>query len=150
MTVKEFVERTFAGKLEVVPFDGSASFNVLEDVEAMLKEPALIRLDEKDITTLTSSSTKMFAVSEEECGENRAVRLGQKVTSKILDVLKDKMPATVIFNVTASPDLKLDEVNDFAGFIYRAAAPEANIIYGAVIDKGKKNYVRATVIFEGN
>jgi cell division protein FtsZ len=150
MSVKEFVAKTFAGKLEIVPSDMSASFNVLEDVESLLAKPALIQLDKDDITTITSSCSKMLVITAEECGEDKAIRLGQKIASKIPDVFKENMPLAVIFNVTGSSDLTLYEVNDLAGFIYNAAAPDANIIFGAVIDENKKDYVRATVIFGGN
>ena len=55
----------------------------------------------------------------------------------------------VIFNVTGGPDLTLYEVNEAAEVIYAVASPEANIIFGAVIDERVQGEIRITVIATG-
>ena len=55
----------------------------------------------------------------------------------------------VVFNVTGGSDLTLYEVNDAAEVIYNAVDPEANIIFGAVIDEKLQGEVVITVIATG-
>lgn len=55
----------------------------------------------------------------------------------------------VLLNVTGGLDLGLVEVNEAAQIIAEAADPDANIIFGAVIDDGMKDEVRITVIATG-
>ncbi len=52
-------------------------------------------------------------------------------------------------NITGGPDLGLFEVNEAAEIIIQAADPDANIIFGAVIDENLKDTVQITVIATG-
>jgi cell division protein FtsZ len=55
----------------------------------------------------------------------------------------------VLLNITGGSSLGLFEVNEAAEIIAQAADPEANIIFGAVIDEDLKDEVRVTVIATG-
>ena len=55
----------------------------------------------------------------------------------------------VLFTITGGPDLTLFEVNEAAEIIHAAADPEANIIFGAVIDERLQNDVKISVIATG-
>jgi cell division protein FtsZ len=55
----------------------------------------------------------------------------------------------ILFNVTGGPNLSLFEVNEAAEIIRAKAHPEANIIFGAVIDESMGDEVRITVIATG-
>lgn len=55
----------------------------------------------------------------------------------------------VLLNITGGPELTLFEVNDAAAVIMQAVDPEANIIFGAVIDEAMGDRVRVTVIATG-
>jgi cell division protein FtsZ len=55
----------------------------------------------------------------------------------------------VLFTITGGPDLTLFEVNEAAEIIHAAADPEANIIFGAVIDERMQNDVKISVIATG-
>ena len=54
-----------------------------------------------------------------------------------------------MFNITGGPDLSLFEVNEAAEIIKRKAHPEANIIFGAVIDESLSDELRITLIATG-
>jgi cell division protein FtsZ len=54
-----------------------------------------------------------------------------------------------LLNITGGNDLALFEVNEAAEIVIQAADPEANIIFGAVIDESLKDEVRVTVIATG-
>src|SRR3954464_13119572 len=55
----------------------------------------------------------------------------------------------VLFTITGGPDLTLFEVNEAAEIIHAAADPEANIIFGAVIDERLGSDVKISVIATG-
>jgi cell division protein FtsZ len=55
----------------------------------------------------------------------------------------------VLLNITGGSNLGLFEVNDAADIVAAAADPDANIIFGAVIDEGMQDEVRITVIATG-
>ena len=145
MLTKEVVDKYFKGKLETSPQNNASK--ILKDLELALTSPGLIEIAEDDIEKITSSSNKMIALSEEAHGKERAQELGRKIVASIGDIFQDKKASNVLFNITGSPDLTLYEVKEVAEYIYNAAAPDANIIFGAVIDEEKKDYINATVIF---
>jgi cell division protein FtsZ len=70
------------------------------------------------------------------------------IASSLLDVTIDGARG-ILFNVTGGPDLALHDVNQAAEIIRRTADPDANIIFGAVIDENMKDKIRITVIATG-
>lgn len=82
-------------------------------------------------------------------GDNRAQNAAeQAIHSALLDVSIEGAQG-ILFNVTGGADLSLYEVNEAAEIIRRTADPEANIIFGAVIDPEIKDEIRITVIATG-
>ena len=82
-------------------------------------------------------------------GENRAVDAAKAaIASPLLDVTVDGARG-VLFNVTGGPDMTLWEVNEAAQVIYKAADPEANIIFGAVIDPDMEGEIKITLLAAG-
>ena len=82
-------------------------------------------------------------------GDNRAQNAAeQAIHSALLDVSIEGAQG-ILFNVTGGPDLALHEVNAAAEIIQRTADPDANIIFGAVIDPNMKDAIRITVIATG-
>ncbi|MEE8638057.1 MAG: cell division protein FtsZ, partial [Candidatus Margulisiibacteriota bacterium] len=82
-------------------------------------------------------------------GENRAVDAAEAAIQSPL--LEETITGAkgVIFNVTGGSDLTLYEVNEAAEVIYNAVDPDANIIFGAVIDEKLQGDVVVTVIATG-
>jgi cell division protein FtsZ len=70
------------------------------------------------------------------------------IASPLLDVSMEGARG-VLFNITGGQDLTLSEIQDAADIIGKAADPEANIIFGAVIDESLGNEVKITVIATG-
>jgi cell division protein FtsZ len=82
-------------------------------------------------------------------GEARASEAAQEaISSRLLDVTIDGARG-ILFNVTGGDDLSLFEVNEAAEIIRETAHPEANIIFGAVIDETLTDEVRITVVATG-
>jgi len=82
-------------------------------------------------------------------GENRAKdAANQAIHSALLDVSIDGA-RSILFNIRGGEELSLYEVNEAAEIVRGNAHPEANIIFGAVIDPAMKEEVQLTVIATG-
>jgi cell division protein FtsZ len=83
-------------------------------------------------------------------GENRAVEAAtQAISSPLLENICIDGATGIIINVTGGPDLTLWEVNEASTLITEAAHPDAEIIFGAVIDENMGDNVSVTVIATG-
>jgi cell division GTPase FtsZ len=82
-------------------------------------------------------------------GENRAVEAAKAAVMSPLLEVNITGARGILFNVTGGSDLGLFEVNEAAEVIKEAADPEANIIFGTVIDDRMRDEVKVTVIATG-
>src|SRR5690242_21879788 len=81
-------------------------------------------------------------------GENRAVEAAERaISSPLLEQSMDGARG-VLLSIAGGSDLGLFEINDAAQLVTDAAHPDANIIFGAVIDDALGDEVRVTVIAE--
>ncbi len=121
----------------------------IQGISELITVPGLINLDFADVRAImTSGGASLMAVGKSS-GENRAVQAAQMaVASSLLDVTIDGAQG-ILFNVTSGPDLSLYEVNEAAEIIKQKAHPEANIIFGAVIDETLTDELRITLIATG-
>ena len=83
-------------------------------------------------------------------GDNRAVEAAQRaISSPLLEDISVHGAKGILLNITGGPDLTLHEINEASSLIHKEAYEEANIIFGAVIDKHMKGEMRVTVIATG-
>ena len=82
-------------------------------------------------------------------GDNRAVEAARAAVMSPLLEVNITGARGILFNVTGGSDLGLFEVNEAAEVIKEAADPEANIIFGTVIDDRMRDEVKVTVIATG-
>jgi cell division GTPase FtsZ len=82
-------------------------------------------------------------------GESRAVEAARAAVMSPLLEVNIQGARGILFNVTGGSDLGLFEVNEAAEVIKEAADPEANIIFGTVIDDRMRDEVKVTVIATG-
>jgi cell division protein FtsZ len=108
-----------------------------------------INLDFADVRTVMSEGGSALMAIGQASGDNRATQAAeQAIHSALLDVSIEGAQG-ILFNVTGGPDLSLYEVNEAAEIIRRTADPDANIIFGAVVDPNIKDTIRITVIATG-
>jgi cell division protein FtsZ len=121
----------------------------IQGISELITVPGLINLDFADVRAImTSGGTSLMAVGIGS-GENRAIQAAESaVSSSLLDVTIDGAQG-ILFNITSGPNLSLFEVNEAAEIIKRKAHPEANIIFGAVIDESLGDELRITLIATG-
>ncbi|WP_053958560.1 cell division protein FtsZ [Sulfobacillus thermosulfidooxidans] len=121
----------------------------VQGISDLIAVPGLINLDFADVKTIMSemgSALMGVGVSQ---GENRAAAAAKAaISSPLLETSIDGARG-VLLNITGGNDLALFEVNEAAEIVIQAADPEANIIFGAVIDETLKDEVRVTVIATG-
>ena len=110
----------------------------------------LINLDFADIrTVMFEKGVAIMGMGFSE-GENRVVKaVEQAISSPLLDNNSMKGATGVIINVTGDSQLSLSEVNEASSRITEIAHPDAEIIFGAVINKKEKSGVHVTVIATG-
>ena len=121
----------------------------IQGISELITVPGLINLDFADVKTIMSEGgAALMAVGRGE-GEDRArIAAEQAVSSQLLDVTIDGARG-ILFNVTGGPDMSLYEVNMAASIIRETAHPDANLIFGAVIDDSMGDELRMTVIATG-
>ena len=82
-------------------------------------------------------------------GENRAIEAVESaIKSPLLETGIDGAQS-ILLNVTGGPDISLYEINEAAEKVSEAVAPDANIIFGSVIDPDMKDSIRITVVATG-
>jgi len=121
----------------------------VQGISDLIAVPGLINLDFADVKTImTETGSALMGIGSAR-GENRAAEAARIAISSPLLETSIEGAKGVLLNITGGPDLGLFEVNEAAEIISQAADPEANIIFGAVIDEDLEDEVRVTVIATG-
>lgn len=120
----------------------------IQGISDTITVPGLINLDFADVKSVMSQAGSALIGIGRASGDNRALDAArQAIASPLLDVSMEGARG-VLFNVTGS-DYTLMEVNDAAQIIQEAADPDANIIFGAVLDDTMEGEIQITVIATG-
>ena len=111
--------------------------------------PGLINLDFADVKTIMEDAGSALMGVGVGRGENRAMMATeQAVKSPLLDASIEEAKG-VLLSFCGGPDMGLLEVNEAASMVADMADPEANIIFGAVIDDKMTDEIRVTIIATG-
>ena len=118
----------------------------IQGITELITTPGLINLDFADVKTIMSQGGAALMAVGRGTGEDRArIAAEQAISSRLLDVTIDGAQG-VLFNITGGATLSLYEVNQAAEIIRETTHPDANVIFGAVIDENMGDEVRITVI----
>ena len=121
----------------------------IQGITDIITIPGLVNVDFADIRSVMADTG--LAVMGIGIGSGKA-RAKEAATEAISSPLLDSSiegATGVVLNITGSNDLTLHEVNTAAQTIYQVVAPDANIIFGAVIDEELQEEVKVTVIGTG-
>lgn len=121
----------------------------VQGITDLITVPGLINLDFADIRTIMTSAGSALMGIGVASGEDRATAAAKAAISSPLLEASIEGARGVLLNISGGSDLGLYEVNEAAGIISKAAHPDANIIFGAVIDDELEDEVRITVIATG-
>src|SRR5712692_2948527 len=121
----------------------------IQGISDLILVPGLVNLDFADVKAIMANAGSALMAIGRGSGENRAAEAAQAaIASPLLDL--DMTGARgVLFNLTGGTDLALWEVNEAAEIINKAADPDANIIFGAVIDPRLEGEILITLIATG-
>jgi len=121
----------------------------VQGISDLIAVPGLINLDFADVKTIMKDTGSALMGIGIAAGENRAAEAARMAISSPLLETSIEGARGVLLNITGGSSLGLFEVNEAAEIIAQAADPEANIIFGAVIDERLEDEVRVTVIATG-
>jgi cell division protein FtsZ len=121
----------------------------VQGIADLITVPGLINLDFADVRTVMAEAGAALIGIGSAAGEDRAVRAAREAISSPLLETSMEGARGVLLSITGGTNVSLAEVNDAAEVITDAADPEANIIFGAVIDEAMGDEVRITVIATG-
>ena len=122
----------------------------VQGISDLIIVPGLINLDFADVKTVMSGMGMALMGTGAATGENRAVEAAKRaISSRLLEETSIHGARGVLINITGGHDLLLHEVSEASSIIHDAADPEANIIFGAVLDETMKSELRITVIATG-
>jgi len=121
----------------------------VQGISDLIAVPGLINLDFADVKTIMKERGLAHMGIGRATGENRAIEAAkQAIHSPLLETTIEGSRG-VLLNITGSSNLGLFEVNEAAELVAQAADPNANIIFGAVIDDSLPDEIRITVIATG-
>lgn len=121
----------------------------VQGISDLITVPGLINVDFADVKTIMTESGSALMGIGEASGENRAATAARMaVASPLLEVSIDGAKG-ILFNVIGGSDLTMTEVSDASTIIANAADPDANIIFGAMINEEMGNKIKISVIATG-
>ena len=121
----------------------------VQGITDLITTPGLINLDFADVKSVMSGAGSALMGIGSARGDDRAIAAAESaIASPLLEASIDGAHG-VLMNVSGGSDLGLFEINEAMQLVADAAHPDANIIFGAVIDDALGDEVRVTVIAAG-
>ncbi len=120
-----------------------------QGITDLITVPGLINLDFADVCTIMKGAgTAMMGIGTSS-GDNRATdAASEAISSRLLESSIDGA-TRVLLSIAGNKDLGIQEINDAADLVAKNVDPEANIIFGTVVDESLGDQVRVTVIATG-
>ena len=145
--------------LEIIPDNTPVqrAFSVADDVlrqgivgiSEIIIKPGLINVDFADVRSIMGRAGTALMGIGRGSGKNRAMDAASAaISSPLLDFSIDSAKG-VVFNVVGGSDMTLQEINAAAEIIYEAVDPNANIIFGSIVDDTMQGEISITVIATG-
>jgi cell division protein FtsZ len=121
----------------------------VQGISDLITLPGLINLDFADVRTIMSEAGPALLGIGMGQGEKRAIdAAAQAVSSPLLETTLEGAKS-ILLSITGGHDLSLWEVNEAAQAVAEAAHPDANIIFGAMVDENLEEQVWVTVVATG-
>ena len=121
----------------------------VQGISDLIAVPGIINLDFADVKAIMSSAgTAIMGIGTAK-GDDRALNAAEQAISSPLLETSIMGAKGILLSITGSSDIRLLEITEAAKIISESADPDANIIFGAVIDEKLEDEVRITVIATG-
>ncbi len=121
----------------------------VESICTLISDVGVVNLDFADVTTIMKDAGYAHMGVGSAQGNDKAERAAKlAISSPLLETTIDGARG-ILVNVTASPDVSLEEIAAASQLITDEAHPDATIIWGAIIDESLQEEMRITVIAAG-
>ena len=121
----------------------------VQGISDLIAVPGLVNLDFADVKTIMLNTGIAHMGVGRASGESRAEDAAKQAIQNPMLESSIEGAKGIIINITGGPNLGLHEVNTAAELVQRSVDPEANIIFGAVIDESLDEDIVITVIATG-
>ena len=121
----------------------------VQSISELMTVPGLINLDFNDVATIMRNAGVAHMGVGRASGKEKAAEAAKMAIESPLLETSISGARGVLLNITGSPDMGLEEVEQAAAMVQEAAHPEAHIIFGAAIDEGLDDEIRITVVATG-
>jgi cell division protein FtsZ len=121
----------------------------VQGISDLVTLPGLINLDFADVRTIMSEAGNALLGIGMGIGENRATEAAMQAVSSPLLETSMEGARSILLSITGGTNLSLWEVNEAAKSVAEAAHPDANIIFGAMVDEKLEDQVWVTVVATG-
>ena len=121
----------------------------VQGISDLVTLPGLINLDFADVRTIMANAGNALLGIGMGTGENRAITAAEQAVASPLLETSMEGAHSILLSITGGRDLSLWEVNEAAKTVSAAAHPEANIIFGAMVDESLEDQVWVTVVATG-
>jgi cell division protein FtsZ len=121
----------------------------VQGISDLVTLPGLINLDFADVRTIMSEAGQALLGIGMATGDKRATEAAQEAVSSPLLETSVEGARSILLSITGGRDLSLWEVNEAAKAVAEAAHPDANIIFGAMVDENVVDQVWVTVVATG-
>ncbi|MGN0071172.1 MAG: cell division protein FtsZ [Atopobiaceae bacterium] len=120
-----------------------------QGITDLITVPGLINVDFADVCTIMKDSGSAMMGIGVASGDNRAADAAEEaISSPLLETSIDGA-TRVLLSIAGNKDLGIQEINDAADIVAKNVDPDANIIFGTVVDESLGDQVRVTVIATG-
>jgi cell division protein FtsZ len=123
-------------------------FQAIQGISDIITIPGLINVDFADVKAVMSNAgvgVMGVGVSSREVEHPAVEAVKRAIENPLLEYSIDGATG-VVFNITSGSDIALHEINMAAEVIYKTVNPDANVIFGTVLDENMKDEVKVTVI----
>jgi cell division protein FtsZ len=121
----------------------------VQGISDLVTLPGLINLDFADVRTIMSEAGNALLGIGMGIGEHRATEAAMQAVSSPLLETSMEGARSILLSITGGTNLSLWEVNEAAKSVSQAAHPDANIIFGAMVDEKLDDQVWVTVVATG-
>ena len=121
----------------------------VQGITTLITTPGLINTDFADVKMVMQDAGSALMGVGEATGDGRALNAARNAISSALLEASIEGARGILLNISGPRDLGLFEVNEAASVVHGVAHPDANIIFGTVVDDEMGSTVRVTVIAAG-
>ncbi|KFA93061.1 cell division protein FtsZ [Archangium violaceum] len=124
--------------------------NAVQGISDLIQYHGYINVDFADVKTIMSDKGLALMGTGNSSGDKRALNaMQQAISSPLLEDISIDGATGLLINITGGRDMTLQEVNEALTLVHDAADPDAEIIFGSLIDDNISDEVKITIIATG-